>query len=845
MTATKTIKDTAGKVARCLAAAVLAVGLAIPTGFASADAASGSDEAALNIHSYKIENGDPNMDEGVGYVTSEGAISYCYNASMVGPGYGGQEFDRVEDGSHASDYIIARGYPSTNRIGGTTWSDADAQGITQLAAWIVADTKPYHDILSFQKTSADKIAAAEALASEANAYRGGDPAIDGCSSIAYCSSKPGIQPMLVGSLGGHVALTKTSGDAAVTDGDSDYTLAGAVYGVYDGDELVAQFTTDENGHGRTDSKVKNGTYTVKEISAPDGYVLSNQTYKVTVSGKDANVDASDAPVTVKIKVVKTDAETGKPEPQGAGSLDGAVYKASYQKKGENVSQEATVENGEATFRGIPLGEISITETHAPTGYLPDTETHEFTVTAKDAGHDVAVFELTPKDGEFAEQPVRGDLELVKIADSSHKRLANVPFKITSKTTGESHVIVTDANGYASTAASWNKHTEDTNGGNEGSGVWFGSSDPDDGKGALLYDTYSIEEQRCDSNADRALIPAFDVTVYKDSTTVNLGTLTDDEGPKIGTTATDAADGDHEATAGEKTILNDDVTYTGLEPGKEYKLTGTLMDKEAGSPVQNDGKDVTAETSFTATDEAGVATVTFEFDASALAGHDTVAFEKLTRDGEEVAVHTDIDDQGQTVRIAPPAPEIGTTATDADDGDHEATADDKVEIVDEVAYENLEPGKEYTLTGTLMDKETGEPIQSGGKDVTSTVSFAPEKASGTVEVRFEFDGSALSGHDVVAFESLDRDGNEVAAHADIDDEGQTVKLVSPPTGDTPSGETSKGSLPKTGDDVPWVPLACAAGAAACAAGAIALARAHGRKPEDGSDSESTDANESEE
>ncbi|MGI6536550.1 MAG: MSCRAMM family protein [Eggerthellaceae bacterium] len=128
---------------------------------------------------------------------------------------------------------------------------------------------------------------------------------------------------------------------------------------------MAQFTTDENGHGQTDSKVKNGTYTVKEISAPDGYVLSKHEYKVTVSGKDAGVDASDAPITVKIKVVKTDAETGKPEPQGAGSLDGAVYKAVYQKNGETVSQEATVENGEATFEGIPLGEMSITETHAP------------------------------------------------------------------------------------------------------------------------------------------------------------------------------------------------------------------------------------------------------------------------------------------------------------------------------------------------------------------------------------------------------------------------------------------------------------------------------------------------
>lgn len=811
-----------GKAMRAALAAALALMVCVPH---IATSSAYADDTALNIHSYEIENGDPNMDEGVGYVTSDGAISYCYDASMVGPGNGGQEFDQIEDGSHASDYIIARGYPSTNQIGGTAWSDADAQGITQLAAWIVADTKPYHDILSFQKTAADKIAAAEALASEAKAYQGGDPTIDGCSSIAYCSSKPGIQPMLVGGLGGHVALNKTSGDASVTNGDSDYTLAGAVYGVYDGDTLVAQFTTDENGHGQTDSKVKNGTYTVKEISAPDGYVLSEQTYKVTVSGKDAYVDASDTPITVKIKVVKTDAETGKSEPQGAGSLDGAVYKAVYQKNGETVSQEATTENGEATFQGISLGEISVTETHAPTGYLPDNETHKFTVTAKDAGHDIAVFELTPKDGEFAEQPVRGDLELVKIADSSHQRLANVPFKITSKTTGESHVIVTDANGYASTAASWNKHTEDANGGKEGSGVWFGSSDPDDSKGALIYDTYSIEEQRCDSNADRTLIPAFDVTVYKDSTTINLGTLTNDEGPKIGTTATDAADGDHEATAEEKVVLDDDVTYTGLTPGKEYKLTGTLMDKETGSPVQHDGKDATAETTFTATGEAGVATVTFEFDASALAGHDTVAFEKLTRDGEEVAVHTDIDDEGQTVKIVPPVPEIGTTATDADDGDHEAVADESVTINDEVAYKGLTPGQEYTLAGTLMDKETGKPIQSNGKDVTSTVAFTPDKADGTQTVKFTFNGVDLGGHEAVAFETLEKDGQTVAVHTDIEDEGQTVKLTHPDEDQPPAEttESTKSGLPKTGDEFPWIAIACALGAAACGAGATVLAK----------------------
>jgi hypothetical protein len=826
----KTMHTMAGKVARCLAAAVLAIGLGIPATAARADDAN---DAVINIHSYGIDGAYEEVNSGVGYMTGDGEISYCYDFNAHGPNDEGQDYTDVRDGTHATDYLYARGYPNETRIAGKDWPAAKAQAITQLAAWIVSGTAD-ESSGSFSRADDEILDAAHEFADEAEAYQGGDKSIDGCSAICYVDGNSAIQAMLTGSLGGRITVTKTSADASVTAGNKEYSPAGAVYGVFAEDgSLAAKVTIGEDGTGTTDGKLKSGTYTVKEIDAPDGWTLSAKAHKVEVRNHDAQAEDAETPVTVELDLVKTDAETGEPSPQGAASLDGAVYEATYQKGGKAETQSATVEDGKAVFSGIPLGKFTVRETEAPDGYLPDTETHELEVTAETAGHSAATFALQPED-EFSEQVKRGDLELVKVTDGDQKRLAGVPFTITSKTTGESHTVVTDANGHASTAASWNPHTRGTNAGTADSGVWFGGGDPDDSKGALVYDTYTVEEQRCEANADRTLIPSFDVTVYRDGATVNLGTLTDDEGPRIGTTATDAADGDHEATEAKTVEIADDVAYSGLEPGKQYKLTGTLMDKETGEPVKNGGEDVTAETTFTPTAANGVATVTFEFDATGLAGHDTVAFESLTRDGEEVAAHADIDDEGQTVKVVSPAPSVGTTATDADDGDHEATADDKVEIVDEVAYENLEPGKEYTLTGTLMDKETGKPIQSGGKDVTSTVSFAPESSSDTVEVRFEFDGSALAGHDVVAFESLDRDGQEVAAHADIDDEGQTVKLVSPPTEDTPSGGTAKGSLPKTSDDMPWVPLACAAGAAACAAGTIALARAHGRKPEDGTD-----------
>lgn len=130
----------------------------------------------------------------------------------------------------------------------------------------------------------------------------------------------------------------------------------------------------------------------------------------------------------------------------------------------------------------------------------------------------------------------------------------------------------------------------------------------------------------------------------------------------------------------------------------------------------------------------------------------------------------------------------------------------------------------------MDKSTGEPLKdASGAPVTASTTFTPERADGTVEVRFEFDGSTLAEHDVVAFESVTHDGKEVAVHADIDDEGQTVKLVEP--GKPGEPDTPGKGLPKTGDDMPLIALACLAAAAGCASGVIALSK---RRKGDGED-----------
>ena len=156
----------------------------------------------------------------------------------------------------------------------------------------------------------------------------------------------------------------------------------------------------------------------------------------------------------------------------------------------------------------------------------------------------------------------------------------------------------------------------------------------------------------------------------------------------------------------------------------------------------------------------------------------------------VASECDKDNEGQTVKLAPST--IGTTATDKSDGDHELMAGKDAVITDEVKYEGLIPGKEYTLHATLMDKKTGEPLKVADKGVTAELKFTPNSENGTVSIDLgEFDATSLDGHTLVVFEELtkqsDIDGDTtdvtVAEHKDINDEGQSVTVTSTPAGST--------------------------------------------------------------
>lgn len=153
------------------------------------------------------------------------------------------------------------------------------------------------------------------------------------------------------------------------------------------------------------------------------------------------------------------------------------------------------------------------------------------------------------------------------------------------------------------------------------------------------------------------------------------------------------------------------------------------------------------------------------------------FTVIIKDNEQVVELTALNDK---------VPELKTTATV--NGKKEVIAKGEITIKDTVEYKHLVPNTEYVIKSTLMDKSTGKPFKVKGKEITSTVKFVPDRTDGKVEVTFTFDGSAIKKDtELVVFETLYRDGVELTAHADINDDGQTVtikvpELENPKTGD---------------------------------------------------------------
>ena len=613
---------------------------------------------------------------------------------------------------------------------------------------------------------------------------------------------------------GGVQLGKWDNELNTQNPQGDASLEGAEFAIinenahdvivngktYKKGQVVATLKTDANGNAQTASNLlPYGTYTLKETKAPTGYLNegTNITQTFTVRENGVIVDLNKDATAIKNQVIrggvqlgKWDNESNTQKAQGAATLAGAEFEITNQsshdvivngktyKKGQVVATLVTDENGIAKSAKdlLPYGKYSYEETKEPKGYLPTGSGLTGTFEIKENG---VIVDLNKKDTAIKNNVIRGDITFTKSDAETSERMANIPFKITSNTTGESHVIYTDENGYYSSESKYVKHSENTNAETAKCGTWFGldiNGDQvpvKDSVGAFPYDTYIIQEVRCEANEGKALFKGT-FTISMHAFTIDYGTITNAD-LAMQTTAKDAVSNMHTAYAREEVTIVDTVFYTGLKKNQTYTIKGIIMDKDTKEPLLDaDGNQITAETNFTTVTKNGLIDVTFVFDGSGMEGKDVVVFEECyDKDGNLIVDHKNIEDKGQTIYFEK-NPEIKTSAKDSETKDHISTAKENVSIIDTVSYKNLTVGNKYTISGTLMDKATGKAMKdSDGNKITAETSFTAKTADGSVEVVFTFDASDYEGKTTVVFEDLYYNGKLYVSHADLTDEGQTI------------------------------------------------------------------------
>ena len=498
-------------------------------------------------------------------------------------------------------------------------------------------------------------------------------------------------------------------------------------------------------------------YTVEEVTAPKGYLLPTERIAFDVLPSTAQKIDDLNVIELKAIDVPTQVDALKVDPYGI-PVPGAKLQV-LDKTGTVVDEWFSTEEAHRLYQ-LHIGETYVLhEKEAPEGYLP-AEDVSFTI------QDTAEVQLVRMEDERIPM-----LHTTATVDDDHVARPSGAVEIVDKVDYEDlvprrkytlHATLMDkAIGKAVLNAEGKVITAE---------LTFIPNTPD----GSINVTFRIDD---------ASILKGKTTVVFESVSKNgkeLATHADltDEGqtiwwPEIHTTA--AVEGDHVVLASDEIELVDTVKFTNLQPGKEYTVTGKLMDKATGEVIlDGDGNEITASRNFTPDKVDGSVDITFHImDASILMGKTTVAFEIVSYGDRELAIHADINDDDQTVYF----PEIGTTATI--DGEHEVLRDRTMKLVDVVEYKSLEPGKEYTVKGVLMDAKTGEPFQQGDKEISAEITFTPDKPDGTVELSFAFDSSVLTEDTtLVAFETMYNGEKEIAVHADLKDEGQTVVVKIP-------------------------------------------------------------------
>lgn len=541
------------------------------------------------------------------------------------------------------------------------------------------------------------------------------------------------------------------------------------------DELVATLKTNSKGTA-TSKQLYLGKYRVVETVAPYGTVINPEphTVELTYSGQNEKLTNTSTSFTNDRQKVEIDLtkvlEQNKKFNIGNNdeilNVSFGLYADEDLKalNGTAIPKDGLLEiitcdeKGKANFTtDLPIGSYYVKEISTDSHYILSDK--KYPVVFEYAGQDTATVHISVNDGEpLGNEIIYGTIKGLKIDRETEETISGALFGLFSinetKFTEETAILTSESNE---------------------EGILTFENVP--------YGEYIVRELK---PADGYLPneESYQATISENEEIIEI-TVENDKIPELKTTA--AIDGKKEVGATDVFTLEDVVEYKHLVPGKEYTVKGILMDKATGEPLLIDEKEIRSETTFTPYEPTGSVTVEFTFDARYINEEtNIVVFESLYSEDKELAVHADIEDEGQTVTVK--IPEFGTKASI--DGKKEFTANGDITIDDVVFYKNLTAGKEYTVSGVLMDKATGKAFFVDGKEVCSEVTFTPETADGEVTVSFTFDGYVITKEtEIVVFETLYREGTEIAGHADIEDENQTVTIH-------PQPEPEK---PQTGDD----------------------------------------------
>ena len=476
-------------------------------------------------------------------------------------------------------------------------------------------------------------------------------------------------------------------------------------GVCEPQQVCARITTtNKDGHfiaQTSDQDLPFGHYRIYEESSNDSYLNDGfeAEFDIThdkelVSLTDANSCAKDSVVRGGIKLGKIDKELNVHSPQGSATLEGAEFSI-YNKSAapvqigdklvapnELVTTLTTDETAcaETDKRFLPYGTYLIQETKAPRGYELNSTWQRLVKIRKDG----TLYDLSSEKESVDDQVNRGDIRLFKRDDQTQKPLSGVIFKLTSKTTGESHLLITDENGEINTSSEFVKHSYMTNQNDRAlnadgtcdatklvmdTGVWFGGTqDTEDGAkvcdtlGALPYDTYTISELSSPQNKGKKLI-SFDIQLTRPHYNLILGTLNNKPAESFISELL-STNLNHSAYTEEKTTLTDTLSFENLNVGATYIVSGYLVDKDTGEPLQDaQGKDIRVEKTFTARIASDRVKLVYTFNAKDLNGKSVVAFATLKdKDGNIICSEKDLDEPDQSVSFTNP-PKPPTTPPD--------------------------------------------------------------------------------------------------------------------------------------------------------------------------------------